>query len=204
MWALLCQFLRLCLAKYRVFLSKDRDCSLQFCFHSDAAFPFLSACFWEKQLDYKYLAAVKIIKDGDDFFFFLWEHSANTGKRSIVLTSCRSTSLFLCFILLVGRSLMCSGTSALTSLLTVTQFLLHAKQSRGSSGVSECILTKYKLYANKGRSNFFQLLSSLYIWQRFIHITFTWVVHCAVWNIDPFPQSGSSGGWKLPSTSFLL
>lgn len=103
--------------------------------------PFLfSAFIFEKGiLIVKIFPGAIKIKDEDDFWFFLWEYSANTGKRRIILSPCQRTChLFLCFTLLLGHSLMCSDTSALTLQLTVTQFLYHTEQRRGSSVISQC------------------------------------------------------------------
>lgn len=50
----------------------------------------------------------------------------------------RTRHPFFCFTLLLRCSLTCSGTSASTSQLTVTPFLYHAKQRRGSSAIPEC------------------------------------------------------------------
>lgn len=119
-WALLGEFLKDCLAKYKgFFLNKDGDCSLAFCLPlrcclSFSQFSFLRRASWLQRF---FPVAIKI-KDEDDFCF-LWEYSANTVKNRIVLTTCHGTChLFLCFTHLLGCSLMCSDTSALTLQLT--------------------------------------------------------------------------------------
>ena len=100
-------------------------------FLSSTAFPFLSFHFWERHLDCKDFSSCNQNKR--------WGYSASAEKRRIVLSaSQRTCHLFLRFTLLLGHSLMCSGTSALTLQLTVTQFLHDTEQRRGSSVSSSC------------------------------------------------------------------
>lgn len=69
----------------------------------------------------------------------IYDFFGNTGKRRTILPTCQRTRHpFFCFTLLLRCSLTCSGTTALTLQLTVTQFLYHTKQRRGSSAIPEC------------------------------------------------------------------
>lgn len=130
--------------------------------------------------------------------FFMGIYSRSREEEDPSSTCQRACQLLLCFTLLLGHSLMCSSTSALTLWLDVTQFLFHAKQRRVSSSVSQCILARSKPCADEGSSCFFRLISSPYISPRL----FTCVVHCAGWSIDPFPLTRQR--WWDGSFSHLL
>lgn len=97
-------------------------------FLSGATFLSLSFHFWKRHLECKDFSSCNKKITGDDLWFF-----GNIGKRRTILPTCQHP--FFCFTLLLR---CCSGTSALTSQLAVTQFLHHTKQRRGSSAIPEC------------------------------------------------------------------
>lgn len=111
-----------------------------FVFLSGATFLPFSFLFWKRHLDCKDVSSCNKGKQRIIYGFFLEyrdeDFLANMGKRRTILPTCQRTRHpFFCFTLLLKCSLICSGPSPLTLQLTVTQFLHHTKQRRGSSAI---------------------------------------------------------------------
>lgn len=143
------------------------------------------------------------IRKNRGWFMVFGEYCANIGKRRTILPTCQRTRRpFFGFSLLLRCSLTCSGTSALTSQLTVTQFLYHTEQRRGSSAVPKCSEEDESWLGANWKQVRAGVTSFSYfptLWQMFLMAP--WLVWFAVLAgaliLFP-PLIRQQGGWKFP------